>query len=381
MNQTKILIVTGLFPPEIGGPATYAKILSEELPAHGYEVKILPFSLVRKYPPIIRHLFFSYLIWRQAKEVDIIYAMDPVSVGWPTMIACFFSKRTYWLKIVGDYAWEQGQQRFGVADSLDDFSAKKNGYAWPVIILKKIQLAVARRAKKIIVPSQYLKKIVGENWGIDPKKIEVIYNAFDGREIILNQAEARQELNLAPTDKILISVGRLVPWKGFSTLIELMPEIQKIDGLSSTKLLIVGDGPEKDNLNKKIVENHLTPSVMMLGRLDQTTLFKYLRAADLFILNTAYEGFSHQLLEVMSLGTIALVTKIGGNPELIKNEEQLFEYDNQENILLAIKKILLGLTETEQQMMIEAGRTIAASFTRDRMVKELVNLFQTNENS
>ena len=373
-SRPVILIITGLFPPEIGGPATYSKILLEDLPARGFEVKILPFSLVRKYPPIIRHLIFSWQVWQQVRGVDVIYAMDPVSVGLPVMLACFFGRRSYWLKIVGDYAWEQGCQRAGVEDSLDVFSTRRGGYGWLVRVLKIVQTLVASRAKRIVVPSFYFKKIVG-NWGIDTGKIDVVYNAFEGKNLALNKIAERTTLGL--NNEIIVSVGRLVPWKGFTTLIEAMPRI--LIKHPEAKLLIIGDGPEEKNLREKIEQTKLDSSVKLLGRLPQAELFKYVVATDAFVLNTAYEGFSHQLLEVMSLKTPVVTTRIGGNPELISGGENglLFEYNNREEIIEAIEKILAN-KDLAEKLTGEAYQ-VALGFTRVRMVDGLVDLFKRYE--
>ena len=373
-SRPVILIITGLFPPEIGGPATYSKILLEDLPARGFEVKILPFSLVRKYPPIIRHLIFSWQVWQQVRGVDVIYAMDPVSVGLPVMLACFFGRRSYWLKIVGDYAWEQGCQRAGVEDSLDVFSTRRGGYGWLVRVLKIVQTLVVSRAKRIVVPSFYLKKIVG-NWGVDTEKIDVIYNAFEGKNLALNKIAERTTLGL--NNEIIVSVGRLVPWKGFTTLIEAMPRI--LIKHPEAKLLIIGDGPEEKTLREKIEQAELGSVVKLLGRLTQTELFKYVVAADVFILNTAYEGFSHQLLEVMSLKTPVVTTRIGGNPELISDGETglLFEYNNREELIEAVEKILTN--KNLASTLSNQAHGVAKSFTRTRMVDGLVDLFKRYE--
>jgi len=88
MNRNmKILIATGVYPPESGGPATYSKFLNDNLPGKGFEVEVYPFREVRKYPKIIRHIAYFLEALRKAKGKDIIYAQDPVSVGLPAFLA------------------------------------------------------------------------------------------------------------------------------------------------------------------------------------------------------------------------------------------------------------------------------------------------------
>ena len=294
----KILIVTGIYPPDIGGPATYSQLIEKELKQKGFETEVLVFTQYKKWPKIIRHLAFLLAIIKRSRKVDLYYAQDPVSVGLPTMLAAWLTRIPFALKIVGDYAWEQGRQRFGVTDNLDTFS-KKNSYSLATKLLKSVQTLVAKRAKLIIVPSQYLKKII-TNWGIKENKITVIYNSFDLKINLSDKNILRQELNL--NKFTLISVGRLVPWKGFTGLIDLM-----ID-LSEMNLLIVGSGPDESVLKERIKIEGIS-NVKFLGSLPQTELFKYIKASDIFVLNTSYEGFSHQLLEVMAIGTPIITTK------------------------------------------------------------------------
>jgi hypothetical protein len=77
----KILLATGIYPPEIGGPATYAKLLSDELPKRGIEVDVLPFREVRKYPRGIRHGIYFLKILSRSRGVDIIFTQDAISTG------------------------------------------------------------------------------------------------------------------------------------------------------------------------------------------------------------------------------------------------------------------------------------------------------------
>ncbi|MCK5021975.1 MAG: glycosyltransferase family 4 protein [Candidatus Pacebacteria bacterium] len=335
----KILITTGVYPPDIGGPATYSKLLFDELPKRGIEVDVLSFGEVRFLPKIIRHIIYFFKILKKSKGVGIIYAQDPVSVGLPTMLASKILNKRFFIRIAGDYAWEQGVQRFDVKDNLDDFSAKNKGYSFMVRVFKKIQKTVANSADMIIVPSQYFKGIIS-NWGIEPSKINAIYNGIkisQQSEVVFSNDIKDESTN---KEKVLLSVGRLVPWKGFDVLIECMPEILK--NYPNLKLKIIGSGPQKENLEKIINKLNLRDDVFLTGQLEREKTLKCMEEADLFILNTQYEGFAHQLIEVANLKTPIITTNIGGNPELIENNKEgiLIEPNNKQQIIDSIIKVL-----------------------------------------
>jgi len=326
----KILITTGIYPPDIGGPATYSKLLFDELPKKGIEVEILSFGEVKKWPKIIRHIAYFFKILSKTKGVDVIYAQDPVSVGLPTTLANKFLRKKFFIRIAGDYAWEQGVQRFDIKDDLDTFSAK-NDYGFRVKFFKKIQFYVAKQADKIIVPSHYFKTVI-LNWGIIDKKITVIYNG-----IKLSEPSEVQPPKIR--EKVILSVGRLVPWKGFKVLIEVMPEILK--EIPDVKLVIVGSGPQKEELENKITELSLREAVTLTGQLSREEVLDNMRKASVFVLNTQYEGFAHLLLEAANNKVPVVTTNIGGNPELIKNNQEgvLVKPDDKEAIRNGILKI------------------------------------------
>src|SRR3989344_9417544 len=169
-NSKNILICAGIYPPDGGGPATYSKLLFDELPKRGAGADVLNFGKVRHLPKIIRHIAYLFKALKMGKRADVIYAQDPVSVGLPAMLAAQLLRKKFILKIVGDYAWEQGVQRFEVKEILDDFLNKK--YGINVEVLRKIEKFVANHTEKIIVPSEYLKKVVSA-WGVNPNKIKV----------------------------------------------------------------------------------------------------------------------------------------------------------------------------------------------------------------
>ncbi|MBI5221574.1 MAG: hypothetical protein HY979_02100, partial [Candidatus Magasanikbacteria bacterium] len=123
----KILIAADIFPPEAGGPATYAAALAKALPANGVETAVVslnpnskvqvtdyPLAKVRFGGKILRYGEFFLLLLSQAVKGDLIYAMGPVNSGLPAWLVSRLVGKKMAVKVVGDYAWEQGNIRFGV---------------------------------------------------------------------------------------------------------------------------------------------------------------------------------------------------------------------------------------------------------------------------
>ena len=331
----RIVIATGIFPPDIGGPATYSKLLAEELSKRGHEVVVVTYGstvsrekdkiqdtkykiqiISQGYLKGLKHIAYCWQVFKVGKHADVIYAQDAVSAGLPAALAAILLRKKFFIKIVGDHAWEQGMQRFGVTDLLDEFLTKKYGFA--VTVLHRVQAFVASRAKRIIVPSEYLKSVV-MRWGIPTVKITVIPNAISVTRTVVSKKEARRQLGLDQNNSILISVGRLVPWKGFSMLVELMSRLQV--KIPHVKLIIAGDGPERKNIESEIAKHALKDIVVLTDSLPKEELGVYLAASDIFCLNTAYEGFSHQLIEAMAAGIPIIATNAGGNNEILRDGE------------------------------------------------------------
>ena len=365
----KVLICTPLYPPDIGGPATYSKLLKDELPKHGFGVDVLSFGSVRKLPRFVRHFVYFLKVLKIGHKFDIIFAQDPVSVGLPSLFAAKVLRKKFILKIVGDYAWEQGIQRFGVEDLLDNFIDKK--YGWRVESLRRIQKFTANSADKIIVPSFYLKNIVSR-WGVKEDKIKVVYNAFKPSKTSISREEARQKLGL--NGVILVSAGRLVPWKGFGVLVKIMSDLLK--KIPDLKLLIIGDGPRREVLKLQITNHKLQKNVFLVGEVPREKVLMYLCAGDLFVLNTGYEGLSHQLLEAMAVGIPIVTTDLGGNPELIKNKESglLVEYNNKEELKNAIMDLYKN--EEKRTKFVASAQQRAREFTKEKMINELVKILK-----
>lgn len=332
----KLVIATPLYTPEIGGPATYAKLLHEGLPEKGVDVELVKFSDVRHLPKFVRHYVYYRRVLKAARNADAVLALDPVSVGLPAMWAAKRAGKPFVVKIVGDYAWEQGRQRFGITQNLDEFVQTRR-VPFPVRWLRRIQTRVARSATRVIVPSEYLKRIVVA-WGISQEKIEVIYNAV--------------ELSFIPTPPkerapgfLIVSSGRRVPWKGFDAL-------------------------------RRVVARETDWHLFIASGLPREKALGYVQVADVFVLNSEYEGFSHALIEVMALGTPIIATRVGGNTELIEDGETGLLIPPKDDVALynALKRIQEDPVAARSRA--EAARAFVAKFSRERMLSATATMLK-----
>lgn len=377
-----ILIATGIFPPAIGGSATYSNFLHDSLDKNSFRARVLTYgnhsqksadgvyAVSNFLPKGLRHIVYFFKIVYLGFSSDIIFSADSsFGAAFVPALANIFIRRKFVVRVTGDYAWEQGVQRHRILDSMDDFQIKK--YGLMVSLLRWSQEFALRHADIVIAPSEYLKKIV-MGWGIDKNKVIVIYNgiAVNDNLIATNpSSEKKKEKSIQ-----LISAGRLVPWKGFSVLLDCMAEF-KANG-TSVNLIIAGDGPDYKILADKIKLLDLEKEVSMVGRVNRVELYKLLAQADIFVLNSGYEGLSHQLIEAMSFGLPIIASNIGGNPEVVQSGRNglLVPYNDKKQLNNAILRLIndLGL----RQNMGAESLEIVRKFDRKHMLSEVVKVLK-----
>ena len=373
-TKKRIVIATPLYPPEIGGPATYTKILADELPRLGIGVSVVAFRSVHRLPKIVRHGAYFLRVCAASRGRDVVYAQDPVSTGLAALLAARLMRKKFVLKIVGDYAWEQymhqeSRIRNQPSETLEEFQEKKHDTITE--IRRCIQKFVARRAERSIVPSQYLKGIVTA-WGVPEENITVVYNAFDPPERQISKEEARHALGISADALQIVSVGRLVPWKGFAELIDAMAAVRK--EAPEARLSIIGSGPQEQALRLRIATHGLEGAVSLVGGVPRADVLRRLRASDLFILNSSYEGFSHTLLEALAVGTSVMASDVGGNGEIIKDGVNGRLYQDRDAEYLA-REILHLYSHPEMRSRFAAeGEAMPDRFSKERMLVSTLNL-------
>lgn len=320
----KILLATGIYPPELGGPATYTRGLALALKKMGHEVSVIaygeqvkncddefPVSRVsRKGGAVVRYLRFASRVFFAARKVDLVYLQGPVSEGLPATLGAKLAGRSTIMKIVGDYAWEMSENKKNNSRQkvtiLDDFLNKRHGGI--VGFYELAERWTARNAKRIIVPSKYLASVV-EKWGVPVERIVVIKNAIHSLPEVGDRDTERQTLGVM-NKFVALYVGRAVRWKGIGEMISWWKDMP-----SSHILVVAGDGPELENWKKIARKNGVEDRVRFLGAIGRAAVARWYTASDALVLPSAYEGYPHVVAEAASFGIPSFVSDKGGNPE------------------------------------------------------------------
>ena len=376
----KVLITSGIFPPDIGGPARIIEQMAHDLQIKGTDITVLAFGKndqkVRNYRVVKAptKLRFLSALFSLARQTDIIYTFDLYTAGFLSWLIgkVFFNKKLV-VRFAGDSAWEIAVNA-GITS--DDILSFQNGnYGLKIFFLKKLRTKILRGADKVVAVSNFMKDLAMKI-GVNTEKIQVIYNAIDFLPPQSgNVKEIRQKLGLAGADKLIVTAGRLAPWKGFDGLINALAGLRQ--EFPFLKLLIIGDGSDKQRLETLRDKHNLGQSVIFVGRVPLDKIFEYYQAADVFVLNSQYEGLSHLLLEVLSLGKPIVASNCGGNPEVIENRKNglLVEYNNHEQIKAAIKDILFD-SYWQSIFFQDACRQSLKKFVWSDVVAQTINVLK-----
>lgn len=223
-----------------------------------------------------------------------------------------------------------------------------------------------------VVVSEATKQKLMENAGIPEEKIKVLYNFVDLKkfnpEIIkkYDTDKQRAKLGIEKNDFVVGFVGRLVHLKNVDKIIESLPLI--IPEIPRIKLIVVGDGPEKKELQKLVNNLKLKEYVKFLGF--RTDLPEIISTFDIGILVSDYENLSMYILELIALNKYVIATNVGGNPEIINNKiGRLIDKPTPHLILEAIKE----LQKTKKK--ISDFHEVKKKFALSLFIQDLENLY------
>ena len=315
-----ILITVGIFPPDIGGPASFVPKISDFLIENGHNVKIICLSEVgnihtednldvirikRSNNLPIRWIKTIYQIVKNGIRSDLIFVNG---LGVESAIANLILQKQLIRKIVGDPVWERAYNKKRITESFDDFQNNKHSFL--IEVQKLLRNWSINSAEIVITPSDHLKSFVS---GIGySKKILKINNGVNITDI--NRAnESKADINL-------IIISRLVVQKNINIVIEAM----KLLDNKNLKLSIIGEGGEFSKLESTIHDLNLQNQVQLLGKIDNNKISQFLLTADIFIQASDYEGLPHSVLEAINYEVPILSTETGGCKDLLNDGERGF---------------------------------------------------------
>jgi len=326
----RTLLVSGIYRPEIGGPATYVPSLAEQLIKQGFKVDVITLknSQIDKIvePWAVKFIIRDQFLGLRFIKTVVSIFLKSLSSNYifanglyqETALSLFVLRKKSVAKIVGDPVWERATNRGETSLGISEFNRSDLRFK------HKIQRDFLRwslnRFTSITCPSKELEGLV-KNWGVT-KPITCIPNGI---------APVMDQVNTQEFD--LITVCRLVKWKNLDKLII-------VNARNKTSLVIVGSGPEEETLRK--LAKDMNSNVTFTGLLNEELVLKYLCRSKVFILISSYEGLSFSLLQAMACGLPSIVSEIQGNMDVVTHEQEGIVVDaSQDNSLIAAINLLL----------------------------------------
>jgi glycosyltransferase involved in cell wall biosynthesis len=312
----KVLITSGIWPPDVGGPASHGPELGRFLTALGHEVEAVtaagtapldpapfPVRAVRRDRPLPLRLSAAGLaVASAARGKDVLY-----SAGLYTRSSLVSRLRSVPLvmKLAADPAYERAR-RSGFNGSLEDFQDDIADVR--IRYLKRQRAAALSRASHIVVPSRYLAEFV-VGWGVREGTVTVVPNPAPDVEAVEPREALRARLGLSgPT---FVFAGRFVRQKNLPLVVDALRHVE------SGSLVLVGEGPEEAAVREAVERNELGSRVSIRGPVDRRAALDWTRAADAAVLPSDWENFPHAAVEALAVGTPVIATSVGGVPEIV----------------------------------------------------------------
>ena len=256
-----------------------------------------------------------------------------------------------------------GEHGFEITDLISQNKKRK--------FIRKLVLSTI--VDKIVTVSKNLKKRLINEIKIKPEKIIHIPNGVDTNKFNIYRKEfTRKKFGFKKEDFIIGIVARLDPIKNHKTLISAFKEIVK--NYPQTKLIIVGDGPLREELEEKSYQLGINNKVIFMG--ERNDVPEILKTFDIFVLPSLNEGMSNTILEAMATGIPVIASNVGGNPELVIDGETgfLFPTNDVESLVQKIKTYIL-YPELKQKHGYNARKRVEEEFSLDQMVRRYEELY------
>ena len=262
----KILIASGIFKPELGGPATFAAELGKRLTAAGHEIRVvtyaspsttvpenLPFPVIyvaRRANKLSNYFRYFWRVWRLVNtRPDLVYCLDWFSAGVPAAAVCRLRGVPYIVRVGGDYIWEKYLSSGQPPMTLKAFYEQDIYRNYP-LIFKAINW-VLRGARTVIFNSNEQQILFEKYYSLASRRTQIIYNVAPELEL------STTPIPVLKRRHEIVFAGRLIIIKNIDSLIRAFARLRD----TSFTLQIIGEGPEEESLRRLVSENNLVTAL------------------------------------------------------------------------------------------------------------------------
>lgn len=236
---------------------------------------------------------------------------------------------------------------------------------------------IIRKADKIQAISNYLKDFAFRQGARSP--IHVVPNGVDLKKYktqSIKHKNLKLEYNIKDDEKIVITTSRLVYKNGIDILIKSIYELKKIDPGLKIKLLVLGDGGLRNELENLTEELNLKNETVFLGFVPQDEIYDYLKMADVFVRPSRSEGLGNSFLEAMATEVPVIGAAVGGIPDFLTDGETgLFcETDNYKDLAEKIRLILED-SKLREKIIQNAKKLIQEKYDWEKISKKMKEIF------
>jgi glycosyltransferase involved in cell wall biosynthesis len=314
----KVLVVSGIWPPDVGGPASHAPQVAAFLLARGHEVAVVttareqpaphPYPvhwISRSLPKGLVHVRAGLEVTRRARAADVVYTTGMFG---RSAAGAVLARRPYVIKLTADPAFERARRRGIVDGGVDEFQAEDGGLK--VRVLRGARDAELRGAAHVFTPSTWLSELA-VSWGVDAARVSVLPNPAPVLPVLPPREELRASFGM--NGATLAFAGRLTAQKALEVALEALARVDDV------ALLIAGEGDRRGPLEAKTAELGLGSRVRFLGAVPRERIVELFRAADATVLSSSWENFPHTVVESLAAGTPVLATATGGVAEVVRD--------------------------------------------------------------
>lgn len=325
MQKSRVVTLTGIYPPDSGGPATFAVSFSEFTCKFPFFSKVISLTDAKSKTVLEQNRTIKLISRRGGVQIRTSKVMFEIFLEFlrkshiiangffvETYLVSLLFRSNYVAKVPGDIVWERAVNSRVTVSDLTDFQRER--LPWKYRLFRILFSKSLIRAKAVIVPSRILYELC-LSWGVPKENIHLIFNSID---VELFQPASEQ---IYKYDCIV--VNRLVKLKNVDQVILACHA-------KNLSLLVVGDGPEMESLTS--LSNKLNAVVTFAGNATREKLLEYLHSAKIFILNSTVDATSYSLLEARSCGLIAIANIETGASEVIQHKVDGFLTDSTSHL-------------------------------------------------